>query len=574
MAGADLISFGDYAPDISDLDTGFSSNVLNVVPRADGYGPFQDLVSFTSTLPSACRGYFFARKSDGSIAMFAGTSTDLYLLNNTTFAWTLVSKGNASYSTLVSSDNWQFAQFNNLVYACQINSVLQVYLLGSSSNFADNAGSPPQASHIAIVNRFIFLSGLLSNSTRIQWCDLNNTVQWTAGTGLADFQDLPDGGTVHGMLGGDNDGIVFQDASIRRVIFAPGSAVVFEIIRLSKDDGLFAQYSAVTAGDRVFFISPQGFKMILPGGYPTPIGKERVDRTFFADVDVGNLQLVIAAADPSVTRVYWAYKSISGNAGLFDKVICYDWSIGKNGRFTTIKMTGEYLASLAKPGLTLENLDTLAPGKFTISGAANNGSGAIRLTLNAVTNAYTTLANENTVVVYGVTGTTEANGTWAFTIVDPTHIDLVGSTFTNAYSSGGNIGGSLDALPFSLDSISTASTAQLSAVSSSHAVGFFTGSNLEATMETPEQDGGGVRAKVNGLRPFTDSSTVMMSLGVRNTEQDAITYTTETGRERTGLCGARVDARYMRAKMRIPYGTTWTYAMGVRPEDVRATGRR
>ena len=71
---------------------------------------------------------------------------------------------------------------------------------------------------------------------------------------------------------------------------------------------------------------------------------------------------------------------------------------------------------------------------FTITGAANNGSGLIRLTLGASTN-WTT---GNQINVLGVTGTTEANGSWIVTVIDSTHVDLQGSTFTNAYVSGGS----------------------------------------------------------------------------------------------------------------------------------------
>lgn len=67
-----------------------------------------------------------------------------------------------------------------------------------------------------------------------------------------------------------------------------------------------------------------------------------------------------------------------------------------------------------------------------ITGAANNGSGLIRLTLDAAN--YQT---GNFVTVSGVTGTTEANGTWTITKIDSTHIDLQASTFTNVYVSGG-----------------------------------------------------------------------------------------------------------------------------------------
>jgi hypothetical protein len=136
--------------------------------------------------------------------------------------------------------------------------------------------------------------------------------------------------------------------------YAPGSPIIFGIDRISNDDGLFAPYSLINAGDRVFFCSPQGFKMLLPGGYPQPIGKERVDRTFFEDVDTANLQLMIAAHDPRNNRVFWAYKSLSGATDQFDKMLCYDWVLDK---WTLISISGEFITSLAQPGITLENVD-------------------------------------------------------------------------------------------------------------------------------------------------------------------------------------------------------------------------
>lgn len=72
----------------------------------------------------------------------------------------------------------------------------------------------------------------------------------------------------------------------------------------------------------------------------------------------------------------------------------------------------------------------------TITGAANNGSGEIRLT---VAGAATNFGDGWAVAVSGVVGTTEANSGWPIIVVDGTHIDLKGSTFTNVYVSGGTI---------------------------------------------------------------------------------------------------------------------------------------
>jgi hypothetical protein len=69
---------------------------------------------------------------------------------------------------------------------------------------------------------------------------------------------------------------------------------------------------------------------------------------------------------------------------------------------------------------------------YTVSGAANNGAGLIRLTISA-----NILRAGDTVVVASVGGTAEANGRWTVAAVGTGYIDLSGSTFANAYTSGG-----------------------------------------------------------------------------------------------------------------------------------------
>lgn len=76
-----------------------------------------------------------------------------------------------------------------------------------------------------------------------------------------------------------------------------------------------------------------------------------------------------------------------------------------------------------------DNIVTVA-----VTGAANNGSGAVRLTI--VTTAL--LFNGNSMTVSGVGGVTGANGTFSINIIDGTHVDLIGSTFSGSYTSGGS----------------------------------------------------------------------------------------------------------------------------------------
>src|SRR5262249_8573657 len=248
-----------------------------------------------------------------------------------------VSKAGGSYSALPGANHWQFAQFGNFVIAVQPNTVPQVFDLTVSTAFADLGGSPPQARYIAVVGRFVVLSGLVSTPYRIQWSGLNGVTTWTAGVNSSDYQDLPDGGIVRGVAGGEY-GVIFQETAMRRMVFAPGSPVIFNIERITEDKGLMAPYSLIRAADKIFFLAPPGSGGVAPPGPPAAIGKERFDRTFFADFDSGSIQMIIGAADPAATRVYWAYKSNSGTTGQFDKVVCYDYALD---RASIIAMQGE-----------------------------------------------------------------------------------------------------------------------------------------------------------------------------------------------------------------------------------------
>jgi hypothetical protein len=484
-----LLMWGDYRPDVSDYEGSTSRNVLNVVPRGDGYGPFPSFSAYTGALAGVCRGAFYALKSDGSVITFAGTATKLYQLNNTDFAWTDVSKSGSTYSSLSANAQWQFAQFGNLVFATQANEPLQVFDLSSATEFSDCAGSPPQAAYISVVGRFLVLSGLLSNPYRIQWSGLNATTTWTSGTNSSDFQDFPDGGIVRGVAGGEY-GIIFQDQSIRRMSYVPGSPLIFQIDRITQDKGLFAPYSIIRAGEKIFFFAGQGFHKIEPGGVPEQIGREKVDRTFLTDLDKGHLELFIGAADPRSTKVYWAYRSVNGvNPALYDKIIGYDYLLD---RFFPLSIAGEYLLGISQTGLTLENLD--------------------------------------------------------------------------------DISSSLDALTLSLDSYATAVQPQIAQFDSSHVLGFFAGTNMEATLESAEQGTDENRITIRGFRPVTDAATLYGSVSYRETTSATVTAGSEVlVNSRTGRCDMMRDTRYSRFKARVPAGTSWTFSAGVVP-DVTISG--
>jgi hypothetical protein len=277
------------------------------------------------------------------------------------------------------------------------------------------------------------------------------------------------------------------------VSYVPGSPIIFQIDRITQDKGLYAPYSIIRAGEKIFFYAGQGFHKIEPGGVPEQIGREKVDRTFLTDLDRGNLQLFIGAADPRSTRVFWSYRSANPgiSPGLYDKVLGYDFLLD---RFFPVSMAGEYFLGMSQTGVTLESLDALAPG------------------------------------------------------------------------------GSIDAMTLSLDAYATAVQPELSQFNSAHVLGFFRGSNLEATIESAEQGTDENRITVRGFRPVTDAATLYGSVSYRDNPSAAATSGVEVlVNARTGRCDMMRDTRYSRFKVRVPAGTNWTFLAGVVP-DITTNG--
>ena len=567
------LAFPEYRPDVFDRNAKLTRFMQNAVPRGDGFGPWFDLTRYTQTLPAACRGAFLSRSlTDGTLRIFAGTATKLYLLDNTLLTWTDVSKGASTYGSLDPDAVWSFAQFGNRVIASQRNDKMQSFVIGSSTAFADLGGSPPQAGFIAVFGSFLFACDILSAPNRVQWCSVGNPTSWSGS--LADLQDMPDGGRVRRVVEAANlVGFIVQEQAVRRLVYAAGSETTFQIEKLRTDLGILAPNSLVVSGGAAYFASTKGFVQLGLDGSANFIGEERVDRTFLgkhtaqAPAEVRNmacdpnaLGLVFASADPARNLIVWAYKTLDGSTGLVNKALLYHVSGSKWG---VVDLSAEFVMTAARPGLTLEALDAIAPGAQTITGAANNGSGKVRLTVGST--AGWTTGDVKTISAVG--GTTEANGTWAITVVDGTHIDLLAVAYANAYTSGGVVGGSIDLLSFSLDSVSTASLPGVAAFDTSHGLGFFEGSALEARIYTTERElSGGELMEINNLRPITDADSAFCCTLTRDSYRGEATANTESEMDAYGDCPV-LDAGFLvRARLRIPAGAAWNFATGVTVE--------
>lgn len=557
-----LLPFGDYRPDITDIFGNHTRTISNVIPRADGYGPVPGLTAYTAALPEDCRGAFRALTSAGGSVIFAGTASKLYRMNNTNQTWANVSKTSGSYSYSVPSDQiWQFAQYNNFVIAVQGGDPPQVYELDVDTHFADLGGSPPTAKYINIVGEFIVLSGLISFPYRIQWSGRSAPTTWTSGVTESDFQDFGDGGLVQTIGGGEGSTLVMQQYAMRRMVYQPGNPVIFSFERISEDIGIEAPYSLVKSGRRVFFFSNSGFQMSIDGNVPVPIGKEIVDSTFAGEWDDNFLNLTIGFPDPAGTRVFWHYKTLdSDDTDRFDKMLCYDWALEKWSPITGI--SGQLGQALSQAAITLESLDDIV--FVTDSGDTTTGS-AIVTNLTDTSSMYAGMSVEGT----GIPASTTI-----LSVDSATQITLSANATATNTGVAMTFAGSLDSITASsLDAFPVAFGKEIAIFTNDNKMGFLVGPNLEVTLETPEQGEAGQQMLISGAHPVTDANTVRACCTYRQRINATRARLTNTAMNNEGFVPLRIETRYSRFCVNIPAAAVWTYASGVVPV-IRKTGNR
>lgn len=345
------ITFGEWTPDQSGLTNGLQK-AENVYPKAVGYGALQSAVDYSEAASENLTNVVAGRVSDGTTKVFAGGATKLFELDVSDSTLDDVSKS-GGYTTPV-EQRWRFTQFGNVIIAANGDDKLQGFNVNSSTLFADLSADAPEARYVTIVRDFV-VSGYINSTTvypnRVQWSALGDESSWAnSATTQADYQDIPDGGSVVGITGGEF-GLVLMDRSIHRMSYI-GSPLVFQFDNISRNLGCYEANSIVQYSGTTFFLSDDGF-YACDGQNIFPIGNEKVNRYFFADVDEGYLNLMSAAVDPFRKLIIWAYASNSSSVA--DKLLIYNYETKKWSSGTT---TVDRVATSSTPSVTLEGLDT------------------------------------------------------------------------------------------------------------------------------------------------------------------------------------------------------------------------
>lgn len=351
-----MIPFAEWLPDLPALNNPGATVALNCLPQQNGYGPLPSMNVISNALAKRAQGAFAARDAVANVYVYAGDQTQLYALGSGAFSGVGKSGG---YNTAI-DDRWEFIQWGNSVIAVNYNDAPQQITIAAGQTFADLAGSPPKARHIGVVRDFVVMGntydadGALPN--RVRWSGINDATAWTPSAATqSDYQDLQgDGGWVQAIVGGDY-GVILQERAIWRMSYA-GTPTVFQFDLLENNRGTPVPGSVINIGRYVFYLGQDGF-YVFNGVWSEPIGKNKIDDTFFADLDSAFAYRISAARDPVHPLLYWAYPAAGNSNGNPNKLLIYNWALQ---RWTQGEITTEYLVSSQAQGYTIDSLDSFS----------------------------------------------------------------------------------------------------------------------------------------------------------------------------------------------------------------------
>lgn len=323
-----MVPFLPWMPDSADFNTESSSEALNVIPSAYGFRPFPAFSNTASAITARAQGAISCRSLAGTIYNFCGDATKLYKMATDGLSWSDVSRTSGGAYTTATDSKWSFSQYGDYVIATNGNDAVQVFQLGVSSNFAALGGSPPASYFTGTIREFGVLAKTSSANNRVRWSAIGNIADWvSSATTLSDYQDLPDGGSIMGFVGGEF-GIVFQERAITRMSFE-GPPTAFRFDKISNFLGCRADGSIASFENFAFFLGDDGVYMIRGGAEIVPIGSEKVDRWIEANLDASYLYRVTSAIDP-INKIYvLGFPSINSSVGSPDSILIYHWPTGQ-----------------------------------------------------------------------------------------------------------------------------------------------------------------------------------------------------------------------------------------------------
>lgn len=348
------VIFGRLQSDQPDLLNGDLEEAENCVPYLQSYGPFPEPVAYSAAADSVARGAYSTKDLSGNVFTVVATAGALYKESST--ALNDISR-TASYTTANDGPLWEFETFGNTVLAANGADAMQVYTIGTSSQFLDQSASAsaPLARHIAVVRDFLFTGHQPTLENRVQWSRINNPLRFGVSQRFqSDFQDLPGTDQIIKKVTGGDFAAILTNTSVWRATYV-GAPIIFRFDEVARNVGCFASGSVARYQNMTFFLSDSGM-FVFDGQQCMPIGSEQVDQTILAEINIAYLNRLSATIDP-VNRLYlMAYPSTASTDGTANRIAIYSW---EKQRWTFVSESIDVLFNHMTGGYTLEGLDAL-----------------------------------------------------------------------------------------------------------------------------------------------------------------------------------------------------------------------
>lgn len=326
------VDFGEWLPDQPRVPSPGLTRCENVVPTARGYSPFpsRSVVVGKDPLDGECFGAWSGVAQDSTKFIVAGTEDGG--VSNGPALYLIWGEGGAIWnvspvSAITGFDgdgSWSFTRVGNTLVATAptISEPLSLSLAPvptSSSDFGALSSDASKAAVCAEFKDFLFLGKVEGRGVNTAIGTAHNGIHWSAlgnpasfpqvGTQAAvdaqsDFQIFGgEGGDVTNIVPAGEYCLVFQENAVWRVDYV-GAPSIFAFRNISPSTGCIVRNGAVAAGNAVYFLSEDGFKM-CDGASIVDIGVERVDDTFLSLFDSSNSRRMSSAYIPSIHSVLW-----------------------------------------------------------------------------------------------------------------------------------------------------------------------------------------------------------------------------------------------------------------------------
>jgi len=354
-----LITFGEFAPDAPAVSGPNLYNLLNLVPRKGGFDTIRGSINTDYDQPTGVtRGALTGQLQDGTKFLIRGTTDALYVATGT--SWSDISRASPSYTFDADNDRWEFAQYEDKVYAANHSDHVQVW---DSTTCADLSADCSDARVMAVAENFLILGDIVGRGNNaaigtltggLHWSALGDPSDWpTVATAEAaekqsDYQELEgDGGAVTNIVPTADSIIVLRERQVWRMDYV-GAPNIFTFRLLDPLRGSHIVGSAISVGNKVYFPSRQGW-MMCDGFNVVPIGYEKIDEWWDGKIDLNLRHLMSRAHAPRWKSILWATPTTVSYPSL---LLGYNYELNQ---WWTLQENVDWLVRLSPYGLSLDD---------------------------------------------------------------------------------------------------------------------------------------------------------------------------------------------------------------------------